>query len=118
MVTLLANQVPANEEADKNLPDKGKKIDNIEQKDPGKLHQKTSSTCLPKSAEIRRYKIHPGSLAEKIQYIKDHAIIAKFIGTWRNEKELVRWIRQWWKPKGDVDLQLDPKDSSPPSSTP
>lgn len=41
--------------------------------------------------------------------MKDNAIIAKFIGTWPNEKELVRWIKQWWKPKGDVYLQLGSK---------
>jgi hypothetical protein len=108
-VLLPGEQAPTNEETDKNLPDKGKKTNNIEQKDPDKTHQKTSNTCLPKSAETTRYKIRPGSLAEKIQYMKDHAIISKFIGTWPNEKELVRWIRQWWKPKGDVDLQLGSK---------
>lgn len=93
MVPSLSKHTPTNEEANKNLPEKGKKTSNTEQKDPGKMHQKTSSTCLPKSAEIPRYEICPGSLEEKIQYMKDHAIIAKFIGTWPNEKELVRWIR-------------------------
>ena len=55
------------------------------------------------------YEIRPKSLGEKIQYMKDHAIIAKFIGTWPNKKDIIRWIRQWWKPKGDVDLQLGSK---------
>ena len=38
--------------------------------------------------------------------MKDHTIIEKFIGTWPNKRDLIRWIRQWWKPRGDVDLQL------------
>lgn len=41
--------------------------------------------------------------------MKDHAIIVKFICTWPNERDLVCWIHQWWKPKGDVDLQLGSK---------
>ena len=109
MTTQPARQPQVNSVANKNSPDKGKKPSNTEQRGPSKPNQKTSSTCLPKSAEIPRYEIRPGSLEEKIQYMKDHAIIAKFLGTWPNEKELVRWIRQWWKPKGDVDLQLGSK---------
>ena len=41
--------------------------------------------------------------------MKDHAIITKFIGTSPNERDLVKWIRQWLNPKGDVDLQLGSK---------
>ena len=59
--------------------------------------------------ETPRYEIWPRILGEKIQYMKDHAIIAKFIGTWPNERDLVRWIHQWWKPKGDIDIQLGSK---------
>lgn len=55
------------------------------QKDSGKPNQRTSNTFLPKETETPRYEIRPGSLGEKIQYMKDHAIIAKFIGTKTNE---------------------------------
>lgn len=56
------------------------------------------------------FEIRPGSLGNIIQYMKDHAIIFKFIGTWSNEKGPIKWIHQWWNPKGDVDLQLGSKE--------
>jgi len=43
---------------------------------------------------------------ERIQYMKDHALIGKFIGIWPIEKALTRWINVTWKPKGRVDLHL------------
>lgn len=105
----LATQQQTSNIVEKNPLDKGKKTINTEQRDPGNANQKTSSTCLPKSAEIPKYEIQPGSLEEKILFMKDHAIIDKLIGTWPNEKDLVTWIKQWCKPKVDVDLQLRSK---------
>lgn len=58
---------------------------------------------------MTRYEICLGSIGDKIQYMQDHAIITKFIGTWSNERDVIKWIFQWWKPKGHVDLQLGPK---------
>jgi len=45
----------------------------------------------------------------QIQYVKDHALIGKFIGFWPTEKALQGWITSKWKPKGHVTLQLGPK---------
>ena len=65
--------------------------------------------CILKMTKTRRYEIRPRTLGDMIQYMKYHTMIAKFIGTWLNEKDLIKWIHQWWKPKGYVDLQLGSK---------
>lgn len=39
----------------------------------------------------------------------EHAIICKFMGVWPSERTLCQWIRQQWKPKGDVQLHLGAK---------
>ena len=41
--------------------------------------------------------------------MKDHALIAKFVGIWLQEKSLVWWINMTWKPKGGYDLRLGAK---------
>ena len=41
--------------------------------------------------------------------MKDHALIAKFIGIWPPERALVGWIEKYWKPKGGFDLRLGEK---------
>ena len=38
-----------------------------------------------------------------------HAVICKFMGFWPSEKALCQWIKQVWKPKGDVQLHLGTK---------
>lgn len=39
----------------------------------------------------------------------EHAIICKFMGIWPTERALCLWIRQQWKPRGDVKLHLGAK---------
>ena len=41
--------------------------------------------------------------------MKDHALIAKFIGFWPMEKDLIWWINHHWKPKGGYELRLGAK---------
>ena len=62
--------------------------------------------CIPQTTKTPQNEIQPSSLGNKIQFMKDHAIIDKFISTWPKERDLIKWIHQWWKPKGEVDLQL------------
>ena len=50
------------------------------------------STCLPKSKEIPALTIKSKGLESHIQYMRDHALIAKFVGIWQMEKNLIRWI--------------------------
>jgi len=42
-------------------------------------------------------------------YMRDHALICKFVGFWLAEKDLAKWIHQRWKPKGHIDLKLGAK---------
>jgi len=41
--------------------------------------------------------------------MKGHALIDKFLGLWPLERDLIRWINTWWKPKGKYELQLGSK---------
>jgi hypothetical protein len=41
--------------------------------------------------------------------MRDYALINNVLGLWPSKKELVKWIYQWWKPKGHFDLQLGSK---------
>jgi hypothetical protein len=48
-------------------------------------------------------------IKDKKQYMRDYALVGKLIGLWPSEHDLVKWIHQWWKPKGNYDLQLGSK---------
>lgn len=41
--------------------------------------------------------------------MSSYAVICKFTGLWPTEKTLHRWIKNHWKPKGDIDLHLGSK---------
>jgi hypothetical protein len=36
-------------------------------------------------------------------------LIGKFLGLWPAERDLHKWIKYWWHPKGDYELQLSSK---------
>eukprot|EP00253_Pinus_taeda_P004972 PITA_04972 len=65
--------------------------------------------CLPRAQKHPRYVIPCNKPEEYTCYMKDHALICKFIGYWPTEKELNRWIHQRWRPKGHIDLKLGVK---------
>ena len=44
-----------------------------------------------------------------MQYMKDHALICKFIGFYLDKRALQRWISHKWKPNEEVDLKLSLK---------
>jgi hypothetical protein len=44
-----------------------------------------------------------------MQFMREHALIGKFLGLWPAEKDLIKWIKHWWNPKGDYELQLSSK---------
>jgi hypothetical protein len=50
---------------------------------------RATSICLPKSKETPFLAIRLEGLASHIEYMKDHAIIAKFIGFWPMVKDLI-----------------------------
>lgn len=70
----------------------------------------TSATCKPVAAERPKIVVNLNHLSERIdariRYMKDHALIGKFIGFWPREKALHGWIAAQWKPKGHITLQL------------
>ena len=71
--------------------------------------RRAPGTCLPKSQEIPALPIKSDGLEADIQYMKDHALIAKFVGIWPMEKNLIWWINHHWKPKGGYELRLGAK---------
>ena len=50
--------------------------------------------------------IRSEKLREKVELWKDKALIGKFIGIWLKERDLIRWIKQTWNPKGHYDMHL------------
>jgi hypothetical protein len=41
--------------------------------------------------------------------MRDHSLIGNFLGLWPSENDLAQWIKTWWNPKGDYELQLSSK---------
>ena len=69
----------------------------------------TSATCIPKAAEQIKVELPSHRINGEIQFMRDHALIGKFLGFWPTEKALYGWMASKWKPKGHVTLQLGPK---------
>jgi len=79
--------------------------------DSGKTPTTTSATrpwilgkCIPQALQALKYIISTPKIEEHKKYMRDYALVGKFLGLWPSEKELVKWIHQWWKPKGHYDL--------------
>lgn len=64
---------------------------------------------MPKACKISNFQIKSEGLRDRIQYMKDHAFIRKFVGIWPFEKALIWWINNTWKPQGHYDLELGAK---------
>jgi len=69
----------------------------------------TSTTCKPVAVDRPKIELPSQRINTQIQFMRDHALIGKFIGLWPSEKALHGWIAAKWKPKGDITLQLGPK---------
>jgi hypothetical protein len=59
-----------------------------------------------KSTQIP-HKLNQGG--EHTQFMQEHALIGKFLGLWPSERDLNKWIKHWWNPKGDYEVQLSSK---------
>lgn len=70
---------------------------------------KMKGQCLPRAVKKPRFVIPASKLDEYRGYMKNHALICKFIGIWPSEKELLKWIQIKWQPKGHIDLKLGAK---------
>jgi hypothetical protein len=65
--------------------------------------------CLLQAPKASRYTVNTIRIEEQTQYMRDHALIGKFLGLWSSERDLEKWIHHWWKPKGHYELQLGSK---------
>ena len=71
--------------------------------------QRKPGQCLPKSKITSKLIIKSDGLESHIQYMKDHALIANFVGIWLIKKALVGWINMNWKLRRGYDLRLGSK---------
>jgi hypothetical protein len=65
--------------------------------------------CIPQMEKPPRYLISSTRVGEHTQFMREHALIGKFLGLWPAERDLNKWIKHWWNPKGDYELQLSSK---------
>jgi hypothetical protein len=65
--------------------------------------------CIPQAPQAPKYLISTPRIEEQKQYMRDYALVGKFLGLWPSERDLIKWIQYWWKPKGHYDLQLGSK---------
>jgi hypothetical protein len=64
---------------------------------------------LAKTSENPKYKVTSTEIGNYIQWMRDHALIRKFMGIWPLDKSLQLWINSRWKVKSQIDLQLGSK---------
>jgi hypothetical protein len=65
--------------------------------------------CIPQLEKAPRYLISSSRVGEHTEFMKEHALIGKFLGLWPTERDLYKWIKHWWNPKGDYEVQLSSK---------
>ena len=61
---------------------------------------------FPQSDKPPRYIIRSTGIGEHTHFMREHALIRKFLGLWPSERDLLRWIKYWWNPKGDYEVHL------------
>lgn len=65
--------------------------------------------CKQKKIDNLRVVITDPEIQAYREHIAEYAVICKFMGMWPTERALCIWIRQQWKPIGDVKLDLGAK---------
>jgi hypothetical protein len=65
--------------------------------------------CIPQLEKAPRYLIKSNRVGEHTEFMKEHALIGKFLGLWPSERDLHKWIKHWWNPRGDYEVQLSSK---------
>lgn len=58
------------------------------------LKTRRGGKCVPKTKTVPAFQIQVDGLQERIEYMKDHALIGKFVGIWPSEKALNWWINK------------------------
>ena len=89
-----------------NLPYPSKLDENRVDMEQGKLVAKGSNKCIPNMTGTPTYEIRSYKLNTHIQFMKNHAIISKFMGIWYSKNALIKWIDLKWKSKGKIKIKL------------
>jgi hypothetical protein len=93
-----------------NLQDKNIEADPAKDKHTAKASAPwMPGKCIPQAPQAPKYVVSSPRIEEQKQYMKDNALVGKFLGLWPSERDLIKWIQYWWKPKGHYDLQLGSK---------
>lgn len=65
--------------------------------------------CLPCVEKRPKFVIPANKLERYRSYMRDHALIFKFVGVWLSERDLTKSIQQKWQPQGHIELKLGAK---------
>jgi hypothetical protein len=65
--------------------------------DNGPVQTKTThpwepGKCIPQAPSTPKYVINTPRIEEQKQYMRDYALVGKFLGLWPSKHELVKWI--------------------------
>jgi len=60
--------------------------------------------CIPQMDKPPHYHIKSTQVGGHTKFMMDHALIGNFLGLWPTERDLTRWIKDWWNPKGDYEV--------------
>jgi hypothetical protein len=88
--------------------DREMEIDSMKEKAPASTPWLLGK-CIPQAPQAPKYLISTLRIEEQKQYMRDYALVGKFLGLWPSERDLIKWIQYWWKPRGHYDLQLGSK---------
>jgi hypothetical protein len=77
--------------------------------EPSMTHPKASrgwepGKCIPQFDKPPQYTISSTRVREHTQFMREHALIGNFLNLWPLEWDLMRWIKDWWNPKGDCEV--------------
>jgi len=95
---------------DGTFKDREMEIDPEKEKTPSRASTPwLSGKCIPQVTQALKYVISSPRIEVQKQYMRDHALVGKFLGLWPSERDLIKWIQYWWKLRGHYDLQLGSK---------
>lgn len=69
----------------------------------------TTGVCKPKSTIIHWVVLSDPALQVHRDHMAEYTVIYKFMGIWPTGKALQAWIKNQWKPEGEINLHLGSK---------
>ena len=79
-------------EARKERQKEGDRTNEGETSAAGTQRRTEATKCLPRATNKPKFVIPHNRLEKYRSYMKDYALICKFVGYWPAEKDLLRWI--------------------------